>query len=142
MHGVYIEILYLLYSIFSPVLALRGFSPFQFGCSSQSHIHNSHFLFKFSFKYLTEKVLIIFYFRVQSSVRNKGEKSTSSAAADANLFLQILFSISIFSFQGIETPMPHKSILLSPRFSYQGNVADCMNKISEGNTQSTMHEVT
>lgn len=51
-------------------------------------------------------------------------------------------SQSLFSlFQGIETPMPHKSILLPPRFSYQGNVADCMNKISEGNMWSTMHEV-
>lgn len=63
--GVYIEILLsLLYSVFLLVLHLRGFFPFQFSCSSQSHIHGSRFLFKFPFKHLTEKVLIIFYFKV------------------------------------------------------------------------------
>lgn len=146
MRGVYMEIfLSLLYSVvFLPVLDLTFFFYyyyFQLHCSSQPQIHSSPFLFKFYFKHLTEKVLIIFYFKVYSSVRNKGEISTGSAAADANLFLQIWFSVSIFSFQGIETPMPHKSILLAPRFSYQGNVAEYINKISEENMWSTMFEV-
>lgn len=63
--GVYTEtLLSLLYSVFLLVLHLRSFFSFQFSCSSQSHIHGSHFLFKFSFKHLTGKVLIIFYFKV------------------------------------------------------------------------------
>lgn len=65
MLGVYIEILlYPRYSVFLPVLCLRVFLPLHFGCSSQHHSHSSHFLFKFPFKHLTEKVLIIFHFKV------------------------------------------------------------------------------
>lgn len=69
MRGVYMEIfLSLLYSVvFLPVLDLTFFFYyyyFQLHCSSQPQIHSSPFLFKFYFKHLTEKVLIIFYFKV------------------------------------------------------------------------------
>lgn len=64
MHDVYTDILSsFLYSAFLSLEVLRSFFLFQFGFSKQFHISISHSLFKFSFKHLTEKVLIILLFQ-------------------------------------------------------------------------------